>query len=75
MNRKQAKELDAILNVFTPTCWKATASCEEMPNCYKLEELGMIEVLSRDSRTYGSRKKELNLGRKEGLQPNGTTTT
>ena len=50
MKKKEAKELDAILSVFTPNAWIAKASEEEMPACYKLADLGMIEILNRESR-------------------------
>lgn len=50
MKKKEAKELDAILSVFTPNAWIAEASEEEMPACYKLADLGMIEILNRESR-------------------------
>lgn len=50
MKKKEAKELDAILSVFTPNAWIAEASEEEMPACYKLADMGMIEILNRERR-------------------------
>lgn len=50
MKKKEAKELDAILNVFTPHSWIKEVSEAEMPACYKLADRGMIEVLSCESR-------------------------
>lgn len=50
MKKKEAKELDAILDMFTPQSWIKEVSEAEMPTCYKLADRGMIEVLSRESR-------------------------
>lgn len=50
MNKKEAKELDAILDTFTQKSWIAKASKEEMPACFKLESMGMIEILNRENR-------------------------
>lgn len=50
MKKKEAKELDAILSVFTPNVLIAEASEEEMPACYKLADMGMIEILNREKR-------------------------
>lgn len=47
---KEAKELDAILNMFTPQSWIKEVSEAEMSICYKQADRGMIEVLSRESR-------------------------
>ena len=50
MKKKEAKELDAILDMFTPQSWIKEVSEAEMPACYKLADRGMIEVLSRERR-------------------------
>ena len=36
MKKKEAKELDAILDMFTPQSWIKEVSEAEMPACYKL---------------------------------------
>lgn len=50
MNKKEAKELDTILDMFTYKVWVKEVNEEQMQACYTLADRGMIEILSHESR-------------------------